>query len=527
MRSPADSARRASSLPPAAMDLTRISSLLAAVTLAAATGTKTWLPDTNYGNPANWDARRVPCSADRAVFPRGASFSVLLPGGSTGVRALVLPPSGELMLPPDCELAVTGRARPRADCPDPKDVVFSRRGAAPWLLPGNWRSDAPGDWPATPHAHRVPCQEDAVVFPGGRSFGVELPREPVYVRRLSLQGQDVSSAEWSEFLMSDAGEWQFAAPEESRQFAVTVTGGSAEEVAACGESSGCRCVSEAAEAEVCRLQAPLCGPPPPCWPAVRPLGHCCDVCGTYVLLDYTDRFRLTALKAAVEEVLKEEGFSGLAKHVGKAAETGQVQVVLVDRGGYSSAPGDAARRLTETLSNRRDALGLTRMEIHSSGPAVSPGGPARIVGGVFGTLFAVVAVLGLLYLVFVVFDGKPLLSLTAGGGYSVFARFDNSAEEEAGRHDETALEAAAALEVALRRPQKPPHAFDNPMFGQRPPQGKSAMPPVGREPTQENPVFLEMQGRRSSTSEDTAEEELLSSQDEDAEDEGSPSAPAQ
>ncbi|KAJ8891016.1 hypothetical protein PR048_010525 [Dryococelus australis] len=86
--------------------------------------------------------------------------------------------------------------------------------------------------------------------------------------------QDVSSEDWTNFLLTEAGERQFVAPEESREMAVAVTAS-----AQCYNPSGCSCMAEAAQREVCRLQEPLCGPPPNCFSPVRPLGHCCHVCG--------------------------------------------------------------------------------------------------------------------------------------------------------------------------------------------------------------------------------------------------------
>ncbi|KAJ9578733.1 hypothetical protein L9F63_005095, partial [Diploptera punctata] len=77
--------------------------------------TKTWIPNTNYNNPSNWDLQRVPCQADRVIFPSYLQSAVRIPDGSTIIQELVLPSEGEIILPFTGSLEVTGKSSSK-DC---------------------------------------------------------------------------------------------------------------------------------------------------------------------------------------------------------------------------------------------------------------------------------------------------------------------------------------------------------------------------------------------------------------------------
>ncbi|CAG2069345.1 unnamed protein product, partial [Timema podura] len=88
----------------------------------------------------------------------------------------------------------------------------------------------------------------------------------------------------------------------------------------------------------------------------------------------------------------------------------------------------------------------------------------------FGSLLAVVVVMGLIYLVFVVYSDKLNLLSSAEAVPFVFARFGKEAEEEEeeGESSETGSENGGKVQVDTGRVQHGtslPQAFDNPMFG--------------------------------------------------------------
>ncbi|KAJ4444373.1 hypothetical protein ANN_06165 [Periplaneta americana] len=146
--------------------------------------TKTWIPNTNYDNPSNWDLGRVPSYNDRVIFPSEMESAVQLRDGATTVRELVLPSNGEILLPFTGSLVVTGKSRPESE-----DVVFTRSWAAAWLDPDNWLTEGRRASRAVPHLERIPCTHDRILFPEGSSFRVRLPEVVVTVGTISLLGQ--------------------------------------------------------------------------------------------------------------------------------------------------------------------------------------------------------------------------------------------------------------------------------------------------------------------------------------------------
>ena len=72
--------------------------------------TKTWIPNTNYDNPSNWDLQRVPCQTDKVIFPSYLQSTVQFRDGSTVMKELVLPSDGEIILPITGSLEVTGKS---------------------------------------------------------------------------------------------------------------------------------------------------------------------------------------------------------------------------------------------------------------------------------------------------------------------------------------------------------------------------------------------------------------------------------
>nr|CAD7257693.1 unnamed protein product [Timema shepardi] len=627
---------------------------------------KVWWHNTNFKNPANWDVNREPCSKDTVVFPSELQLAVSLPDGDTTLRGLVLPRSGELILPLEGSLTVTGDhwiQNEEHSGSAGLDVRFTRWQPLGWLNPDNWKGlgeteerynpmilmdfvdldfpirmnlSSPAN-PAIPHSDKVPCETDAVVFPGQSSFSIRLPETRVSIGRMYFNQQRgdktpivdlqnklqrggktpnfdllnklqrggktpnfdllnklqrrgkidqasickiyfseevrhqslickinfseevrhqasicqlyfnkevvnimhqmntdtrigqlyfskelMSSYDWEDLLRSEAGERQFLASEDSRYDLVTFTGTS------CTDQTGCRCVSEAVQREICRnVQCE--GQPPLCARPVRPLGHCCDICGEYVtivalssrirvglpwywhgdsalpglddtgmalpglddtgmvsrnarlrwdwhgahlLLEYNSDFKIASLRDRVERYLNEGKFSDdVSAYVGKTTLTRQIQVVMVDKASYNGASSETAKQLAAILE-REMSLGVTRIVVYASGPAITYSRLAGAMSTMFGSLLAVVMVMGLIYLVFVVYSDKLNLLSSAEAVPFVFARFGKEAEEEEetgeGESSETGSENGGKVQVDTGRAQHGtslPQAFDNPMFG--------------------------------------------------------------
>nr|CAD7570554.1 unnamed protein product [Timema californicum] len=285
------------------------------------------------------------------------------------------------------------------------------------------------------------------------------------IGQLYFSKELMSSYDWEDLLRSEAGERQFLASEDSRYDLVTFTGTS------CTDQTGCRCVSEAVQREICRnVQCE--GQPPLCARPVRPLGHCCDICGAHLLLEYNSDFKIASLRDRVERYLNEGKFSDdVSAYVGKTTLTRQIQVVMVDKASYNGASSETAKQLAAILE-REMSLGVTRIVVYASGPAITSSRLAGAMSTMFGSLLAVVMVMGLIYLVFVVYSDKLNLLSSAEAVPFVFARFGKEAEEEEetgeGESSETGSENGGKVQVDTGRAQHGtslPQAFDNPMFG--------------------------------------------------------------
>lgn len=90
--------------------------LSVAACVAADMQTKTWIRNTNFKNPKNWDKKRLPCAGDRVIFPSDANVGVLMPSGDTSVRELVLPFRGDILFPRYGQLLITGQQSSTSEC---------------------------------------------------------------------------------------------------------------------------------------------------------------------------------------------------------------------------------------------------------------------------------------------------------------------------------------------------------------------------------------------------------------------------
>jgi hypothetical protein len=86
--------------------------------------TKTWIRNTNFDNPYNWDLARVPCSIDRVIIPVQTESAIQLKDGSTIIRELVLPSNGEIILPLTGSLLITGNSRAKDKCPGEGNILY-------------------------------------------------------------------------------------------------------------------------------------------------------------------------------------------------------------------------------------------------------------------------------------------------------------------------------------------------------------------------------------------------------------------
>ncbi|XP_019471442.1 protein amnionless isoform X2 [Meleagris gallopavo] len=265
--------------------------LLGVLQLLAATmaAYKKWIPNTNFETASNWDKERVPCARDTICFEKDKVVSVFV-RSTHMLTDMYLPLNGEFLLASGSGFAAfDGSWDP--GCGSGTVLSFVNAEQHSWFNPKLWQDVSsrvdlePAGRIFLLDEERVPCQYDHVIFQPETSFSVNLDssRQEIPVQSISLMGQELSSAEaWAEYLRSPSAAWQFHG-----NATLQVTG------TRCPHSSGCACGNSQDGDRICAslLRAERC-PALACHSPLRPLGHCCGVCGAVVTLDFKPEFDL-------------------------------------------------------------------------------------------------------------------------------------------------------------------------------------------------------------------------------------------
>ncbi|KAM6957036.1 protein amnionless [Aplochiton taeniatus] len=371
---------------------------------------KQWIPDTNYENKTNWDNGVVPCGADRVSFSAHGKVAVYVETIHS-VQEMRLPVVGEFILNSGSGFYVGGGAEP--GCGAGVAVLFKDSEALQWFNPALWQAASTmedlekGRHLFSVHEQSVPCQHDDVVFRARSSFRVDTTssQPSVPVQSVSVLGKKFSSSsEFSQYLSSGCGRLQFHG-------ASSVSVGSS----GCSDPSGCECGNSANHERICgSVTCPSLG----CKKPLRPAGHCCDVCGAIVTVQYTADFSLEAYRRRLEhlflslptyksiqlgmsKVLKPQWFIGIVPGVASA----EIQVVMLD-GETGSQSGMVAEALALDIvkdgRSQGSHLGIAGVAFQASSGSSSSGQGSNagvVVGAVFGALI-LLAALGLVVVLF-------------------------------------------------------------------------------------------------------------------------------
>ncbi|XP_035254867.1 protein amnionless [Anguilla anguilla] len=368
---------------------------------------KQWVPDTNFENGSNWDKGTVPCGSDRVQFLAHREVSVYVREVHS-IREMRLPVNGEFILATGAGFAVDGGQD--ASCGTGVTVQFQDSETAQWFDPKLWRSASTsedlekGRFLFSVHEESVPCRHDDVVFRPDASFRVDTTagQQNVPVKSLSVLGRRFSdNGEFSRYLTSRSGRLQFHGD------SAPVVGSPA-----CDDSSGCVCGNSVHHERICagvtcsRLD---------CQKALRPAGHCCDVCGAILHLKISGSFDLESYRQRLQHLF----FSRpqyQAVHMGVSKVTvpqwllgvipreaaTEIQVVLLDKE-EGTGPGvvaeDLARDIMKDIESEGAHLGIEGAEFQaSSGNSGTGGGAGVVAGAVLGVLALVAALLVLAFL---------------------------------------------------------------------------------------------------------------------------------
>lgn len=457
---------------------------------------KTWIRDTNLDNPQNWDSGRLPCENERAIFPADGRVVSML-GSSMVLSELVLPLDGQVVFTNNAKLTVTGGVR-ESSCAG-KDVRFVVPDYS-WYDPDNWNVSSWRAFPslsngknsAVPHAYRVPCRSDSVTFPPGKSFKVHVEASAT-VGTMSINSVNYNHQEISNFLVSQTGNLLF--PENPK---ITISG------SGCSELRGCTCGNDDPEvmSRICRYKRNC--PPLECFDPIQPVGHCCKICASVLVMEYVEHFKIEALLDHHEKYIGKGEYREVLSYTGRTYED-KIQAVFLDGGENKGMAAEVARKVYDILSediSSSKSYKLKSVNLYSSSnwkagvPVHGKYGTVVSAGGIVGILFTIIFIVGVVLGALYIYRKRHI------PGFS-FARFDVNVgriEVELGTtpHDELQPD-----EQPSQESDPGDNAFDNPVYGKASASEKQKPDPETAETEEEfveNPMFTLFQDKPESKS---------------------------
>ncbi|XP_068606471.1 protein amnionless [Brachionichthys hirsutus] len=365
---------------------------------------KQWIPDTNYENKTNWDKKDVPCGSDVAVFSAERKVSVFVESAHA-VHEMRLPVNGEFILNPGAGFYVVSGQDP--GCGAGVTTKFKDSESLEWFDPALWQAASSmadlqsGNVLFSVHEESVPCRYDDVVFKDGASFRVDTSstQTNIPVRSVSVLGKVFhKKSEFSQYLGSRSGRLQFHG---SSAVAVGELG--------CDDLSGCICGNTANHQQICSTVT--CATVS-CKKPLLPEGHCCNICGAIVTINYATNFNLQtyrdrihnlfltlpkykSIHLGMSKVLKSQKLMGIVPF----GTSPVIQVVILD-GEDGEQAESLARDIIRDSRSHGSYIGVVKAEFQASSGSDRPGVPAGVVtGAVFGVLALIALISVLVFLV--------------------------------------------------------------------------------------------------------------------------------
>lgn len=159
-------------------------------------------------------------------------------------------------------------------------MTFKKINIEPWLKSTNWQiKNNKKENIAIPHAERIPCQFDNVIFPNESTFWVQYPEVTISINSFNIEGKNLTNYELQSFLLSEPGDRQFKNLDyQDRNNIINVKN------IKCEDQTGCLChENKFIENAVCKNLKPICGATH-CIKPVKPVGYCCQICGNLLNL---------------------------------------------------------------------------------------------------------------------------------------------------------------------------------------------------------------------------------------------------
>ncbi|XP_075471137.1 protein amnionless [Ascaphus truei] len=338
---------------------------------------KQWIPNTNFENASNWNNHRVPCSQDKVLFENGKKISVYVQSAHS-LGDMYMPWDGEFILASGSGFSASSSDDP--ECDKGSVVTFNDGDKYDWFNPTLWHAAVSiddlenGKFLFAVDRERVPCQHDDVIFSPETSFRVNIKTtgSAVPLRSISVMGRRFTRNEdFAQHLESNTGKLQFPGP---GSLQVTDT--------KCKDKTGCECGHNEVLQEICSALLQHTGnkcPDVSCANPLKPLGHCCEICGATVSLEYTSDFdianyrnrlihtflslaKYSGVKMAISKVQKPQSVLGIIPR----DSVPEIQIVLIDdKSGTQTGSGaqQLAYDIMSDITNHGKSFGIVKGKI--------------------------------------------------------------------------------------------------------------------------------------------------------------------
>ncbi|XP_050811970.1 protein amnionless [Gopherus flavomarginatus] len=368
---------------------------------------KQWIPNTNFENASNWDKDRIPCANDVVLFKSNQEISVFVQS-THSLTDMYLPLNGEFIMAPGAGFAAfDGSWDP--GCDTGSAVSFTAAEQCNWHDPALWHAATSledleqGKYIFAVDEERVPCQYDDVIFQPETSFRVNIDSSErmIHLRSISIMGQKFTSdAALAEYMQRSLAKLQFHG---NRTFQVTN--------ARCPDKSGCECGNAGEHRQICAALLGYSGTRCPvlvCKDPFQPVGHCCEICGATISLEYTPDFDIRQYQNRIlHAFLSLPKYAGVQLAISKVRkpQTSRnsvpvIQIVLMDDK-TGSQTGTNAEQLAEDImrdvAEHGDSFGIVTGTVQVATGSNSSGQGVTVTDGIIaGTVIGLL--LGLLLL---------------------------------------------------------------------------------------------------------------------------------
>ncbi|XP_023940284.1 protein amnionless [Bicyclus anynana] len=386
----------------------------------------TWLPNINFNLPMNFDTKL--CSKKTVIFPETLAGSVVI-DSDTSVNEFILPNNGDIFLGEGASIELGSGEEP--DC-KAGYVHYRENTEADWSRPDVWSSVRIND--ATPDAERVPCFDDVVIFPPNSTFTVILPDVVQKVQAVELGGENIN--DFLEYFASKhSNQGQTFILNEYHESGVSIGG----YLNTCHSRSGCPCQTNTLKID---CSAKLCKKPT-CADSIKPIGHCCRICGGAIVVDIDETFDFLQFQLLIEKIIDTYGKDKFIYHIGRLPDN-KVQVIVLDKNGYDQTSAEVVSAISYNMEKD------LRHDMQVSGSPLSKSG---LGGKLFVCMFfAVILVMAGIYAYYYKLPQMNYPIITGRSQANMFSRFNRRTESVVSltRRDSTPIGDSTA--TAFRNP---------------------------------------------------------------------------